>query len=160
MEDRADCQVALQRAERFFDLHELQVVVPELHRIGLGQIGTKQISALSATHLFELLAIEAIGEPGTFLVDLHGDKPPRGRDLALRTAELHQERIARELHRLQLREPRPQPLQLAAAHRALLGDPIEALGKHVQFIILRQKHHLHPGAGTAKASSRGIARGD
>jgi hypothetical protein len=28
MEDRADCQIALRGAKRFFDLHELQIVVP------------------------------------------------------------------------------------------------------------------------------------
>jgi hypothetical protein len=39
MEDRADRQIAFQGAERFLDVHELLVVVPQLHRIGLGKIG-------------------------------------------------------------------------------------------------------------------------
>jgi hypothetical protein len=35
VEHRTDRQIALQGAEGFFDLHELQIVVPQLHRIGL-----------------------------------------------------------------------------------------------------------------------------
>jgi hypothetical protein len=41
MDDRADCQIALQGAEGFFDLHELQVIVPEFHRIGIGEVGAQ-----------------------------------------------------------------------------------------------------------------------
>jgi hypothetical protein len=50
--------------------------------------------ARKATNLLELLAIETIGERGTGFLDLHFDEPPRRRDLALRTTELHQKRIA------------------------------------------------------------------
>src|SRR6266850_517011 len=95
MEDRTDRQIALQGAERFFDLSELQVVVPQLHRIGLGQIGTQQVAAFAATHLLELLAIEAVGERGTGFLDLHRDESPRRWDFALGTAEPHQRRIER-----------------------------------------------------------------
>ena len=106
-EDWADRQVALKGAERLFDLHELQIVVPQLHRIGLGQIGAQAIAAFAAANLFELLAIEAIAEPGTVFIDFHINEPPRRGDLALGAAELHQQRIARQLHILQLPEPRP-----------------------------------------------------
>jgi hypothetical protein len=42
-----------------------------------------------------------------------------------------------------LGEPGPQPAHLSLAHRALLGDPIGALGEDVEFAILRQKLDLH-----------------
>jgi hypothetical protein len=38
MEDRTDRQIALERLERFFDGDQLQVVLPELAWIGLGQV--------------------------------------------------------------------------------------------------------------------------
>jgi hypothetical protein len=39
VEDRANRRIALERAERFFNLTKLQAIVPRLHRIGLGQVG-------------------------------------------------------------------------------------------------------------------------
>src|SRR5208337_2451255 len=86
---------------------------------------------------------------GTVFVDLYIDEPPRRRDLALRAAELHQQRIARELHVLQLRESGPQPLQFATTHGAFLGDSILALGEHVEFAVLGQELDLHARAGIA-----------
>ncbi len=41
MEDWTDYQIAFQRAEGFFDLHQLQVVASQLHRIGLGEVGAQ-----------------------------------------------------------------------------------------------------------------------
>ena len=35
---------------------------------------------------------------------------------------------------------------MPATHRALLGDPIAALGKHIELIVLREQLHLHAGA--------------
>ena len=50
------------------------------------------------------------------------------------------------LHRREFLQPRPQPIHLPAAHAAFLGDAIPALGKHVEFPVLREQ--LHPHLGT------------
>ena len=66
--------------------------------------------------------------------------------MCARGAELHQQLLAREVHRRELLEPRPQPFQLPPAHRPLLGHPIAALGEDIEFAVLWQQLHLHPGA--------------
>jgi hypothetical protein len=63
-------------------------------------------------------------------------------------AEFHEQRIACEAHRAQFVQPRPQPFQLPPAYRALLGDPIAALGEHVELVVLREQLHLHAGTGS------------
>ena len=52
MEDRADRLIAPKGSERFFDLHKLQIIIPQLHRIGLGKIGAQQIPTLASRTLF------------------------------------------------------------------------------------------------------------
>ena len=39
--DRADGQIAPEILERFFDLYHLQVVIPQLRRIGVSEIGAQ-----------------------------------------------------------------------------------------------------------------------
>jgi hypothetical protein len=41
VEDRADAQIAFEGLECFLDRHQLQVVLPEFRRIGLGQVRTQ-----------------------------------------------------------------------------------------------------------------------
>ena len=128
-------RIAFERLEGCFDLDELQIELPELRRVGLGEIGAQQIPPLAAPALSELVAIEPEREACTALGDFDLDQPPRGRCLGLRGAELHQQAIAREAHRAQFLQPLPQPLQLPTAHRALLGDPITGLGEHIQLSV-------------------------
>ena len=54
-------------------------------------------------------------------------------------AEFHQHFLARDLHRGEFPQPLPQPLQLPFAHRAFLADAVDALGVHVEFVILGQQ---------------------
>ena len=137
MEDGPDRQIAFEVLERLLDVDELQIELPELGRVGFGEIGAQQIAPFAAADLSQLVAIEPIGEACTAL------GRPRHRSAARRPApwsaraELHQQFIARELHGAQFLEPRPQPFQLPPAHRALLGDPIVALGEDVELAVLR-----------------------
>jgi hypothetical protein len=75
----------------------------------------------------QLVAIEPIAESGVLCGDLDRDQTPGGAGLIARGAEFHQQLFARQPHRRQLLEPRPQPLQLASSHRPLLGDAVAAL---------------------------------
>ena len=131
-------RIAFERLEGGLDLDELQIELPKLRRIGLGEIGAQQIPPFAAPDLSELVAIESVSETCTVLGNLDLNQPPRGGRLGLCGAELHQQLIARKLHRAQFLQPLPQPLQLPAAHRALLSDPIAALGEHIQLTVLRQ----------------------
>ena len=67
------------------------------------------------------------------------EQAPRRRRLGAGGTELHEQRLAFEVHRGDLLEPRPQPLQLAPAHGAFLVNAIAALGQHVQLLLLRQQ---------------------
>jgi hypothetical protein len=58
MEDRPDGQFACQILECCFDLHQLQVELPQLCRIGGGEVGAQQVAALALAHRRELGAIE------------------------------------------------------------------------------------------------------
>jgi len=49
----------------------------------------------------------------------------------LRGAEPHQQLLAGQLHAGELFEPRPQPFQLAATDRPLLGNPVGALPEDI-----------------------------
>jgi hypothetical protein len=44
MKDRADRQIPLQVLERHLDFSQLQAELPQLRRIGIGQIRARQIS--------------------------------------------------------------------------------------------------------------------
>src|SRR6202043_619962 len=46
----------------------------------------------------------------------------------------------------ELPEPGPQPLQLPPPHRTLFGDAVAALGKDIEFTLLRQQLDLHAGS--------------
>ena len=145
--DRPDRKIAFEILEGFLDLRELDVVAPQLGGVAAGEIGAQQVAAFAATDLLELVAVETVGERRVLIVDLHLDEPPAGRILAARRAELHQQLFVRERHAGELFQPRPQPLELARAHRTFLGDAIRALGEHVQLAVLRQELDLHAGPG-------------
>jgi hypothetical protein len=63
MEDRADRQIALQRAERLVDPHELQVVVPDFQRIGLDQIAAQMVWRQCAVQIEPLQNTGIVVEP-------------------------------------------------------------------------------------------------
>lgn len=67
-----------------------------------------------------------------------------GKRIRLGALSVHTWRTPGSPH--ELVQPRSEPLQLPAAHRALLGDAITTLGKHAKFSVLRQKFHPHLGA--------------
>src|SRR3954468_1857488 len=54
------------------------------------------------------------------------------------SASTHQQLLARQLHRRQLLEPHPQPLQLAPPYRPLLGNTVATLRQDVELTLLRQ----------------------
>ena len=107
VEERADCQVAFEIAEGFFDGDELDVVLPQLGGIVVGEIGAQQVTAFAPPRLSQLFAIEREDEAGVLLVELDVDQAPCGRRLGARRAEFHQELFARDLHGGNLPEPLP-----------------------------------------------------
>jgi hypothetical protein len=84
VEDRTDCEVAFEIAEGLFDGDELDVILPELGWIIVGEIGAQEITAFTPPDLSQLVAIEREGEVGALLVDLDIDKTPGGRRLGAR----------------------------------------------------------------------------
>jgi hypothetical protein len=62
MEDRPDCKGPFERLEGLLDLDQLQVVLPELAWVGLGEVGTQQITAFATARLAQLLATEPEAE--------------------------------------------------------------------------------------------------
>src|SRR5271166_6052332 len=98
------------------------------------------------SHILETLVCYRLIDPGSewrlhrlwFEQSAMGDL--LGGDFAL--VELHQQALAREVHARQLRQSRPQPLQLPLSHGALLVDARPALGEHVKVVVLGQQLHL------------------
>src|SRR5205823_649145 len=78
--------------------------------------------------------------------DLDHHQAPGAARLIARGAEFHQQFLTRQLHRRQLLEPRPQPLQLAPPHCPLLGNAVAALRQNVELAFLRQQLDLHAGS--------------
>ena len=91
MEHRPDGQITLERFEGGLDLDQLQVELPQLRWIRLGEVGAQQIASFAAANLPELRAIEPISETGIALNDRDCDEPPRGRCLRLRRSKLHEQ---------------------------------------------------------------------
>src|SRR5690348_1231664 len=87
-----------------------------------------------------------IAETGVLCGNLDLDQAPGGARLIARGAELHQQFLTRQLHRRELLEPRPQPLQLAPTDCPLLGDAVAALGQDVELALLRQQFDLNAGS--------------
>src|SRR5690348_17836535 len=112
-------------------------MAPQLGRVLLDEVGAQQIPAFARAGLPQLVAIEAIAERGGVCGDLDYRQAPGHAGLIARDAEFHQQLLARQLHRRQLFEPRPQPFQLAASHRPLLSDAVAALGQDVELALLR-----------------------
>src|SRR5271166_724496 len=73
-----DREVAFQGFERFLHGDELNVVLPEFRRIVAGQIGAQQITALAASDLSQLFAIERKGQLAGLTVDFGLDQTPGG----------------------------------------------------------------------------------
>jgi hypothetical protein len=48
MEDRADCQIAFQIVERRFHFHQLQIKLPQLRRVGAGEVRAQQVAAFTS----------------------------------------------------------------------------------------------------------------
>ncbi len=51
--DRADRQIPFEFLERVFDLGELQVELPQLRRIRVGEVRAQEVAALAATDFLE-----------------------------------------------------------------------------------------------------------
>src|SRR5215831_5786975 len=111
MEYGADGEVGFEVFEGFFDGDELDVVLPEGSGVGFGEIGAQQIAAFAAADLAELASVEGEGEVGRGLLDLDVDEAPSGRGLGTGGPELHQQLLARELHRGEFAQAAPQPFQ-------------------------------------------------
>ena len=122
-------------------------MAPQLGRVFLDEVGAQQISTLARAGLPQLVAIEAIAERGAVCGDLDYRQAPGHAGLIARGAEFHQQLLARDLHRRELLEPGPQPLQLAPTDCPLLGDAVAALGQDLQLALLRQQFDLHTGSG-------------
>ena len=96
-------------------------MAPQLGGVFLDEIGAQQIPAFAQSCLPEFVAIEPTAESGVLCGNLDRDQAPGGAGLIARGAEFHQQFLTRQLHRRQLLEPRPQPLQLAPPHCPLPG---------------------------------------
>jgi hypothetical protein len=103
----------------------------------------------------QVVAIEAIAEGGAACGDLDYCQAPGGAGLIARGAEFHQQLLAGQLHRRQLLEPRPQPLQLTPPDCPLLGDTVTALRQNVELALLRQQ--LDPSLRWGRLSMPGRA---
>src|SRR5690349_22266614 len=121
-------------------------MAPQLGRVFLDEVGAQQISTLARAGLPQLVAVEAIAERSAVCGDLDHRQAPGDAGLITRGAEFHQQLLARQLHRRQLLEPHPQPLQLAPPYRPLLGNTVAALGQDVELVLLRQQLHLDAGS--------------
>lgn len=62
--------------------------------------------------------------------------------------------LAAKLHRLQLREPLAQRLELASPHGAFFVNAITAFGEHVEFALVRQQFYLHAWAHRLPRSAK------
>src|SRR6202030_868049 len=100
----------------------------------------------SRDRIWRSVAIEPIAEGGAVCGDLDHDQAPGAARLIARSAELHQQLLARDLHPRELLEPGAQPLQLAPTDCPLLGDAVAALGQDVELALLRQQFDLHAGS--------------
>src|SRR6266550_4871654 len=103
-------------------------------------------TAFAQSCLPEFVAIEPIAESGLLCGNRDRDQAPGGVGLIARGAELHQQFLTCQLHRRQLLEPRPQPLQLAPPDCPLLGDAVAALRQNVELAFSRQKVDWHAGS--------------
>src|SRR5207244_2046305 len=146
VKDRPDREVALEVLERLLDRNQQQIMAPQLGGVFLDQVGAQQIAAFARSGLPQLVAIEAIAERSAVCGDLDHRQAPGDAGLIARGAEFHQQLLARQLHRRQLLEPRPQPLQLAPPYRPLLGNTVAALGQDVELALLRQQLDLDAGS--------------
>src|SRR5438105_8921543 len=108
-------------------------------RVFLDAVGAQQTPAFARSCLPQLIAIELIAERGAVCGDLDRDQTPGGAGLIARGTEFHEQLLARERHCRELPEPGPQPLQLPPPHRTLFGDAVAALGKDIEFTLLRQQ---------------------
>ena len=59
VKDRPDREVTLEVLERFLDCNQQQIMVPQLGRVFLDEVGAQQISTLARAGLPQLVAIEA-----------------------------------------------------------------------------------------------------
>jgi hypothetical protein len=114
-------------------------MAPQLGRVLFDEVGAQQIPAFAQSCLPEFVAIKPIAESGLLCGNRDRDQAPGGVGLIARGAELHQQFLTRQLHRRQLLEPRPQPLQLTPPDCPLLGDAVTALRQNVQLAFLRQE---------------------
>jgi pyruvate dehydrogenase (quinone) len=73
------------------------------------------IATFARSCLSQFGAIEPVAERGVVCGNLDRDQAPGGAGLIARSAEFHQQFLTRQLHRRQLLEPPPQPLQTGAA---------------------------------------------
>ena len=64
MEKRAQCQIALEVLKRLLDLRKLDIEVPQLRRLLLGQVGAQQVAAFASPHLPKLFLLQAKLETG------------------------------------------------------------------------------------------------
>src|SRR5271156_536364 len=85
------------------------------------------------------MAIESEAQRPGFLVDIGLDQTPGGRRLRARGAEFHQPLVRRYLHKRELFQSRPQPFQLPAPHRPLLGYAIGAMSIDVELFLLLEQ---------------------
>src|SRR6516162_3534473 len=98
----------------------------------------KTCASRRASKLVQLIAVEPIAERSAVCGDLDRHQAPGDARLIARAAEFHQQLLARDLHRRELLEPGPQPLQLAPTDCPFLAGPVAALGQDVEFTLLRQ----------------------
>src|SRR5580693_3079575 len=146
VKDRPDREIAFEVLERLLDRNQQQIMAPQLGGVFLDQVGAQQIAAFARSGLPQLFAIEAIAERSAVSGDLDHRQAPGDAGLIARGAEFHQQLLARRLHRRELLEPRPQPLQLAPPYRPLLGNTVAALGQDVELALLRQQLDLDAGS--------------
>src|SRR5882762_10067581 len=93
-------------------------------------------SALRGGALAQLVAIEREAESGVVGRHFDIDQTPCSSGFGARGAELHEQFLACELHRRDLFETRPQPLELAPSHGAFLVDARVALRQQVKLLLL------------------------
>ena len=126
VEDGPDGQIAFELFEDRLDLHELQVIFPQLGGGFFGHVGAQQVAALAAPDFEQFVPAQFEGEGliGQRQLDFH--QTPGGRKLLARAPEFEEQFVAIDLHGGDFLQALPEPFELAPPHGAFLVHPVAA----------------------------------
>src|SRR6516225_4537467 len=136
VKDRSHSEITFEIFERFLDLGEQDIKLPELSGIFTAQVGAKQVAAFPLTNLAQFILAQAKGK-FSVLADLYFDQAPARWILALGCPQLEQQCIASWRHLLEFFKPSPEFFELAPAHRAFFSYPIVAASQDIKLAFPR-----------------------